>query len=400
MRVGLVGKPNSGKTTLFNSLTGGDAKTADYAFTTIDPNIGIGYATQACPCQEFEVEDDPQNSICKEGVRYIPIKIIDVAGLVPGAWKGKGLGNEFLDDLRRANVLIHVVDASGRYDAEGKDLGSPGEWDPLKDIEFLEKEIRRWIYQILKREWENVERNLRRGEKIEDLLKDRLTGLSIEKATIKNALRATGLSHKKAQKWKDADLLQLAGEIRKKGKPILIMANKLDIPKAAENYERIKKERNGNVVGSSSLAELALIKGVEQDSIKYVRGASDFKILDRNSLTAREEKLYKKIRTLMKEQGSTGVQDAINTAVFDVLDMITVYPVRNVKNLTDKDGRVLPDVYLVKKGITAKEFAGKVHTTLEETFLHAINSRNKRKISSDEELENRDVISIKATARR
>ncbi|NIQ07425.1 MAG: redox-regulated ATPase YchF [Candidatus Korarchaeota archaeon] len=398
MLIGLVGKPNSGKTTLFNALTSGRAKTADYPFTTIEPNIGVGYVTQKCACRDFNVDDDPRNSVCRKGVRYIPVKVIDVAGLVPDAWKGRGLGNEFLDDLRQADVLIHVVDGSGRYDADGKDLGSPGSWDPLKDIDFLEQEISRWMHQIIMREWDQIKRRLKSGrDKVTTLLETRLTGLSIKRETIENAITETELLQLKPENWTDQDLLRLTKKIREKAKPNLTMLNKMDIPKAAENFERIKVKEK--VVPASALAELALIEGVERNTIEYTRGGRNFKILERDDLSNRKKKLYNKIRELMGEWGSTGVQECINTAVFDILDMIVVYPVRNVENLTDKEGRVLPDVHLVKKGTTAKEFAGKIHSDIKKTFLFAIDARKKRKISANYRLENRDVISIKTSSR-
>lgn len=398
--IGLVGKPNSGKTTLYNALTGNDAKTADYPFTTIEPNIGVGYATQKCPCREFNVEDDPRNSVCKQGTRYIPVKVIDVAGLVPDAWKGRGLGNEFLDDLRQADVLIHVLDTQGRYDAEGEDLGKPSKWDPLKDVKFLEQEISRWLQQIIEREWSHIKRQVRSGrEEIAPLLEKRLSGLSIKSKTIETAINELTLSQKKPRNWGDEDRFTLAKEIRKQAKPILIMANKIDIPKSIDNYERIKEEVDVKVVPGSALAELALIKGVEQGGIRYIRGGSEFKIIDEEAFSDRESKLYSKIKELMEKRGSTGVQDCINAAVFDVLNLIAVYPVRNVDKLTDKKGRVLPDVHLVRKGTTAEEFAGEIHSDIKESFLYAIDARKKRKISAKSKLKDKDIISIKTSAR-
>lgn len=399
--IGLVGKPNSGKTTLFNALTSDNAKTANYPFTTIEPNVGIGYATQNCPCNDFNVEDDPRNSLCKQGTRYIPIKVIDVAGLVPDAWKGRGLGNEFLDDLSQADALIHVVDASGRYDAEGEDLGEPGAWDPLKDIQFLEHEISRWIQQIILREWESIKRKVKNTRQdITPLLKKRLSGLSISKQTIKHVVTTSHLSQKKPENWTKTDILHLAKQIRQKAKPILIMANKIDIPQAEKNYKRIQNHANDPVIPCSALAELALTQGVENNTIQYTRGSNSFTIRDQNALTKRKQNLYEKIRDLLDKWGSTGVQQVINTTVFQILDLITVYPVRNIEKLTDKEGRVIPDVHLVPRGTTAEEFASKVHSEIQEHFLYAVDARKKRKISSDDKLKNKDVISIKTSSRR
>jgi len=164
MLIGIVGKPNCGKTTFLNAACLTSAKVADYPFTTIEPNLGKAYVRKNCVCKELGVKDTPKNSLCIDGVRLIPIDLLDVAGLVPDAWKGKGLGNKFLDDLRRADALIHVIDASGSTDAEGKPV-EPGSWDPLKDVKFLENEIAHWFNNIISRDWPKFARSLK-AEKI------------------------------------------------------------------------------------------------------------------------------------------------------------------------------------------------------------------------------------------
>ncbi|MEM4201360.1 MAG: GTPase, partial [Nitrososphaerales archaeon] len=113
MLVGIVGKPNTGKSTFFNAATLMNVPMANYPFTTIQPNYGVAYLRKDCVCKRLNVKDNPVNSVCVNGVRLIPVKLVDVAGLVPGASQGRGLGNKFLDDLRQADALIHVVDASG-----------------------------------------------------------------------------------------------------------------------------------------------------------------------------------------------------------------------------------------------------------------------------------------------
>ncbi len=400
MIIGVVGKPNAGKTTFFNAATAQDAKVADYPFTTIDPNVGVAYASIPCVCREFGVKDNPQNSYCEDGIRFIPVKMIDVAGLVPGAWQGRGMGNQFLDHLRQADVLIHVVDASGSFDAEGKPLGKPGSWDPIKDIEFLEEEIARWMFQILKRNWDRYVRRVEveKGDLVEALA-EKLSGLSITYHHIQRAIDELGLNADRPTQWSDEELYNFSKKLREISKPILIVANKIDIPVAEENYKRIK-DLGYPVVPASAIAELALIRYKEKGIVSYVRGSNTFEILKPDALDDKAKRLFSAIRELLSKWGSTGVQEAINKAVFELGDMIAVYPVEDVNKLTDKKGNVLPDVFLVKRGTTAREFAAKIHTDLAKTFLYAIDARTKRKLGEDHVLNHRDVIKIVAAARR
>ena len=400
IRCGLLGKPNSGKSTFFSAATGKEVKIADYPFTTIEPNVGVGYATFSCVCREFGVRDNPRNSICVDGVRYAPIEIWDVAGLVPGAWQGRGLGNQFLDDLRQADVLLHIVDASGRYDSEGKDLGRPGSWDPIEDIKFLEEEIKRWFWQILRKNWTKFARKVEVERKnIVSSLAELLSGLNIRREHIRVALSEVDLDVDHPTRWSDDDLYLLAGVLRKVSKPIVIVANKIDISVSEENYRRMK-EIGIDVVPASALAELALIRFAERGIIRYIRGAASFEVLREDKISSREKMLLEKIAELMEKWGSTGVQRAINHVVFDVGKMIAVFPVEDENKLTDRKGNVLPDVFLVSKGTTAKEFAGKIHSDLERTFIYALDCRTKKKLSADYELEHRDVIKIFAAARK
>ena len=400
MLVGIVGKPNSGKTTFFNAATAGNAKVADYPFTTIEPNIGVAFATQKCVCTEFGVKDNPRNSMCIDGIRHIPVKMIDVAGLVPDAWQGRGLGNKFLDDLRQADVLIHIVDASGSHDADGRPLGHPGMWDPIKDVKFLEEEIARWMYQILKRDWDKWARRIEteRSDFFQSMA-ERLSGLAICVEHIKRAVEGLDLNPEKPGSWSDDDLYNFAKKLREISKPILIVANKIDIPKAEENYERMK-ENGIDAIPASALAEWALIQYAEKGIIKYVRGSDHFEILQPEKLSDREKVLFEKIEELLDKWKSTGVQIAINKAVFELGNMIAVYPVEDANKLSDKKGNVLPDVFLVKKGTTAREFAALIHTDLAKTFIYAIDVRTKKKLPEDYELQDRDVIKIVAAGAR
>jgi len=400
MILGVVGKPNAGKTTFFNAATASNAKVADYPFTTINPNFGTAFATQECVCREFNVKDDPRNSLCIDGIRHIPVKMIDVAGLVPDAWKGRGLGNKFLDDLRQADVLLHIVDASGAHDEEGRPLGRPGMYDPLKDVSFLEVEISRWMFQIISKDWNRFSRRVEseRANLIDELT-SKLSGLSIRLDHIKKALEKLDLNVDRPTTWSEEELFNFVKELRRIAKPILVVANKIDIPFAEENYKRML-EANINAIPAAALAELALIKYSEKGIIKYIRGSKTFEILEPNKLSGREKKLFDKIRELMEKWGGTGVQKAINKAIFEIGQMIAVYPVEDINKLSDKKGNILPDVFLVRRGTTARKFAGLIHSDLEKTFLYAIDARTKKKLAEDYQLKDRDVIKIVAAGAR
>ncbi|MEA2054504.1 MAG: redox-regulated ATPase YchF [Candidatus Thermoplasmatota archaeon] len=388
-QIGIVGKPNVGKTTFFNAATNAHAEMASYPFTTIDANRGVMYARTSCPCREFDIKCNPHNSECREGIRYVPIEAIDVAGLVPKAHEGRGLGNKFLDDLRQASCLIHIIDISGSTDDEGR-MCNIGEHDPEQDVQFLEEEIDYWICGIIQKDWEHMSRKCKlEGKKIDKALTEKLTGLGVKEGDIHAAIKNAELQED-ATKWCSDDLLALSSHIRKVGKPILLALNKCD--KAPDAM--VKKMTEGYTIPTSAEAELALSRAAEKDLVAYKPGDSSFTILDK-SMDEKHLKALEYIKThVMEKYGGTGVQKCIDKAVFDMLDLIAVYPVEDDHHLTDKKGNVLPDVFLLPEGSTAIDLAYKVHTDLGERFIRAVDARTQRIAGADHELKNGDIIRI------
>jgi hypothetical protein len=398
--LGIVGKPNTGKSTFFSAATLAPAEIANYPFTTIKPNRGVGYVRTPCVHEEFNVSDNPANSICLNGVRLIPVEFIDCAGLVPGAWQGRGLGNQFLDEIRKADVLIHIVDASGGTDCEGK-LCKPGENDPLEDVKFLEHEITMWMANILKKDWSKTARTAEAETKdLLSMLEERLSGLAIKRSHIYEAIRKTGLNADKPTFWSDEDFLKFVNMLRQIAKPMLIVANKMDIPISQVNFERLKESKR-LVVPVCAEAELALRRAAEKQLIDYRPGDCNFKTNKPESLSESQLRALETIREkILLNFGSTGVQEAINTAFFKLLSMITVYPVEDLEHLADHMGRVLPDAYLVPYGTTARQLAYIIHTELGQGFIYAIEAREKKRIGEDYILKDRDVVSIVSARKR
>ncbi len=398
--LGVIGKPNTGKSTFFSAATLAAAEIANYPFTTIKPNRGVGYVRTQCVHEEFKVKDNPKNSLCLNGVRLVPVELIDVAGLVPGAWEGRGLGNQFLDEIRRADALIHIVDASGGTDCEGKTC-KPGEHDPLEDVKFLEREITMWMISLLKKDWPKIARTAEADKKgIAGPLEERLIGLGIRRSHIVEATQKIGLNVDKPSTWSEEDFYSFVDTIRKISKPMLIVANKIDLPTAKANVERLRKLGH-TVIACSAEAELVLRRAAEKQLIDYKPGDPTFNVTEPQKLTPGQLKALEAVREkILAINGSTGVQEAINTAYFKLLDMITVYPVEDLEHLSDHNGRVLPDAYLVPNGITAHQFAYLIHTELGESFLYAIDARDKRRIGEDTKLKDKDVISIVSTKKR
>lgn len=323
--------------------------------------------------------------------------MLDVAGLVPDAHKGRGRGNKFLDDLRRADAFIHVVDSSGSLDAEGRDV-EPGSWDPKQDVEFLEREISMWLVQILQRDWRRLSRRAETEKlSISALLGEKLSGLQISETTIKEAFRDAQLQTDKPTEWSDEELEAFVQKLRRRAKPMVIAANKIDRPQAAQYFESLSQLTDETVIPCSAAGELALRNLSEKGIISYQPGADKFEILQLEKLGEVERSQLQRLQTeILDKYGSTGVQQVLNTVVFNILQLIPVYPVEDASKLSDHDGNILPDVYLVPKGTTARQLAYKIHTDLGDTFIHALDARTKKRLADNYELQANDVIRIVA----
>jgi len=398
--VGLVGKANVGKSTFFGAVTMKTVDIAGFPFTTIKANKGIAYLRSPCVCREFGVEDNPVNSACVDGVRLIPVDIIDCPGLIRGAHQGKGLGNQFLDEVRKADALIVVADVAGATDDNGQPV-PPGSHDPIEDVKMLESEFDLWLLGLIKKDWEKVARTAQaRREDISIYLEPKLSGLGMTRYHIAQALDNLGLKSNRAVDWSADEIAGFVKELRVISKPMIVAANKADKEFAEENVKKLI-DAGYTVVPTCAEAELALRRATKAGLISYTPGDSDFEILSPEKLSAGQMKALESIREKsLKKWGSTGVQEAINKAFYTLLNSIVVYPVEDAEKLTDHQGRVLPDCYVVPRGTTAKQFASIIHSDLGESFIFAIDAKTRKRLGEAHELGENDVIQIVAAKSR
>jgi hypothetical protein len=393
MQIGIVGKPSSGKSSFFSAATLVDVAIANYPFTTIEPNKGIGFVRVECVDKEFNVKCNPRTGFCENGIRFVPVELIDVAGLVPGAHEGKGKGNQFLSDLAQADVLVHVVDASGSTNSEGEPVAL-GSHNPSEDVKFLEEEIDLWFFGVLEKNWKKFYKvPLDAKLKILEVLSQNLSGIGAKTINIETVLQKTGLLEKKFDNWSEEDKHAFARELRLASKPIVIAANKCDLPNASENVERMKKEfPHLLIIACSAISELTLKKAAKEKKIKYLPGEKSFEVLA--ELDERQKKGLNYIqKNVLEKFESTGIQEVLEKAVFELLGYIAVFP-GGVKGLTDSFGRVLPDCWLLPKGSTALDFAFTIHTDIGKNFIRAVDVKTKQMIGKEHELKHRDVIEI------
>lgn len=389
MLIGLVGKPNCGKSTFFKACTLANVLIANYPFATIKPNHGMGYVKIQCLDKELNTQCNPREGFCINHMRFVPVELMDVAGLVPGASEGKGLGNQFLDDLRQADAFIHIVDLSGRTNAEGKPTTN---YNPIEDIKFLEKEIDLWYFNILKKVWRTFARQVESSkENFIQATTKQFSGLKVTDDDIKRVILKTKLNPEHPAKWTDEEIFTFASTLRKETKPMIIAANKIDLEESEENFKKIQKEFDYHIIPISADSELALREAAKAELISYIPGENKFEIL--KNINPSQKAALDKIQKLLDKYKTTGVQDVLNYAVFDLLKHIAIFPAGTSK-LTDSQGNVLPDCYLMPQNTTALDFAFKLHTDLGKNFVKAIDVRTKKIVGKDHILKNRDGIEI------
>ena len=396
MLIGIVGKPSCGKSTFFKSCTLAEVDIANYPFTTIKPNHAVGFVKIKDPASDFNKISNPRMGYCKNGFRFVPIDIIDVAGLVPDAHKGEGMGSQFLSDLNQADALVHVIDVSGSTNEKGSSVEALS-YDPANDIKFLEKELDFWYLGILKKGWEKFARQVQQEHSdVNKALAKQLSGLGVYEDLVKEAIKTLNLNEEKISFWDENELFNLASFLRKKTKPMLIAANKIDVPGAEENLLKIKKEfPDYIIIGCSAVSELALREADNKKFIEYLPGDDSFKIIDENNLNENQKKGLDMIQKMLKSNGSTGIQNVLNEAVFNLLDRIAICP-GGVSKLEDSEGRVLPDCFLMKRGTTALEFAYRLHTDFGKKFIRAIDVKTKRTVGKEHIVNHLDILEIVA----
>ncbi len=397
MLVGIVGKPSCGKSTFFRASTLAEAEIANYPFTTIKPNHGVGYVRVQCVDSFFNRQCNPRFGYCTAHNRFVPVDMLDVAGLVPGAHEGLGMGNQFLDDLRQADVLIHVIDVSGSVNEKGEPV-DPLSYDPAKDVEFLEYELDMWYLGVLKRGWDKLTRLIvQEKQPVHKTIAKQVSAFKVTEEMCDDLINKMGLNRDKPTQWSEEDLFKFAQALRKQTKPMLIACNKVDVPGAYQNYERLKKDFPDRLfVPCSAESELALKTAAKAGMIEYIPGDKYFKIPDPAKLTEKQTAALNFIKTnILDKHGDTGVQHVLNEAVLNFLKYIAIYP-GGVNKLEDKDGNVLPDCFWMPPGSTALDFAFRLHTDFGKNFIRAIDVKTKRTVGKDHPLKHLDVLEIVA----
>jgi ribosome-binding ATPase YchF (GTP1/OBG family) len=394
MLIGIVGKPSCGKSTFFKAQTLANVEIANYPFTTIKPNHGTGYVRIECVDKEFSTKCNPRLGYCVDSNRFVPVELLDVAGLVPGAHEGKGMGNQFLDDLNQADVLIHIIDVSGSTNEKGEPV-PPLSCNPANDILFLEHELDMWYLRLIEKGWERFARSVNQEKpELNKALAKQLSSFRVTESLMEKVIQKLNIEAD-IMKWDRNALLKIATELRRLTKPMVIACNKIDISGAYENFERLKAEFPSQLlIPCSSEAELALREAAKHDLIKYLPGDNDFGILNEEKMNDRQKSALNFIKAeVLQKYGSTGVQKVLDIAVFELLKYIAVFP-GGVNKLEDQHGNRLPDCFLMPPQTTALDFAFKLHTDIGNNFVKAIDVKLRRPVGKDHMLKNRDVIEI------
>ena len=402
IRIGLIGKTNAGKTTLFNSMTLLSGEVSNYPFTTKTPETGIASAVTPCVHKEFGVTDNPENSRCEDGWRFVPVEVTDLPGLIKGAWMGKGLGNQFLSVAAQSDALLHVVDASGSVDKDGK-ISDPGTGDPIADFADVELELVLWYTKLFTQNLPKISKLSKTpGYGVPGAVEEVMQGIGVRKEHVVMTMNEVLLGDKPFDSWNEKDIQSFCWSLREFSKPTLVIANKMDLPFAAENFQKLREKYKGLiVVPTSGEAELTLRRAEGKGLIRYVPGEERFEILKPQDLNDAQKSALAYIRRkVFGEYLRTGVQFALNIAVFKLLKMNAIYPVADAEKMTDTNGRVLPDVYLMPAGSTVEELARAVHSDLLKGLVYALDVRTGLHLPTNYVLRDRDVLSIVSTAKR
>ncbi|MGQ9760068.1 MAG: redox-regulated ATPase YchF [Candidatus Methanomethylicaceae archaeon] len=402
LRIGIIGKTNTGKTTLFNAVTMLNAEISNYPFTTKMPNIGVGYVKTPCVCRELGVKDNPKNSVCINGWRFIPIEVVDLPGLIKGAWTGAGLGIQFLSVAAQSDALLHIVDASGSINAKGE-ICEPGMGSPLADYYDIEEELIRWYMKNLLENAEQVRRLMQgRGMELSKALTEVLAGIKVKEWHVKEALQKAELTGIPFDDWDEEEFKTFATEIRYISKPTLIVANKMDLPVAEKNFQGLQETFGERfVVPCSADVELMLRRAEKAGAISYIPGEEGFKVKDESKLTPKQKWAINYVQSRIFDKWlRTGVDQALSIAVFKLLMMNVIYPVEDAKRYSDKSGNVLPDAFMLPQGATPLDLAKEIHSELADGFLYAIDAITGIRLPKDYKLHDRDVISIISARKR
>ncbi len=395
MFVGIVGKPSCGKSTFFKAATLSDVAIANYPFTTIKPNHAVAFVKVDCADKDFGKQCNPREGFCTHGWRFVPIDLMDVAGLVPGAHEGLGMGNQFLDDLRQADALVHVVDISGSVNEKGEPV-EPLSYDPANDVSFLEEELDLWYLGIIKRGWERFVRMVMQDKgNMAKAIGKQLSGLKVTEEMAEEVIAKLGLDLGRPDAWSDSDLKRIAVTLRKLTKPMLIAANKVDVPGAEKNFERVKAMfPDYTIIPCSAESELALREASRHGIIDYVPGEKSFKVLNPEKMNDKQKTALEFIqKNILDRFGSTGVQQVLDYAIFGILGYIAIFP-GGVNKLEDQYGNVMPDCFLIPGGSTALDFAFRIHTDLGKKFIRAIDVKSRLTVGKEYKLKHRDVVEI------